>query len=163
MKIVTVNIPESYLGAINKLIGENGLFPSRSELIRVAVRDFLLRELKMAKNMAKYDKTEEEAEADFDEEDFVRVPIEKTNEKSEPIREYKAYKTIKRLEYGTSNSDYKEGLFNQTQTTEYDDYRMEDKQFHSFEEIEKLKPSLQQLREMYPKLPDFMYINEGLI
>jgi Arc/MetJ-type ribon-helix-helix transcriptional regulator len=160
---VTVNVPESYLGAINKLIGENGLYPSRSELIRVAVRDFLLRELKMAKNMAKYDKTEEEAEADFDEENFVRVPVEKVNEKSEPIREYKAYKIIKRLEYGTSNSNYNERLYNQTQTIEYDDYRMEDKQFPSFEEIEKHKPSLLQLREMYPNLPDFMFINEGLI
>ena len=54
MKIVTVNVPESYIGAINKLIGENGLYPSRSELIRCAVRDFLLKELKMANNMAKY-------------------------------------------------------------------------------------------------------------
>ena len=163
MKIVTVNVPESYIGAINKLIGENGLYPSRSELIRVAVREFLLKELKMANNMAKYDRSEEEAEEDFDEEDFVRVPIEKINEKSEPIREYKSYKIIKRLEYGTSNSDYNEELYNQIQTTEADDYTMEDKEFPSFEELEKNKSSLQQLREMYPNLPDFMYINEGLI
>ena len=162
MKIVTVNVPESYLGAINKLIGENGLYPSRSELIRVAVREFLLKELKMANNMAKYDRSEEEAEEDFEEENFIRVPIEKTNEKSEPIKEYKSYKIIKRLEYGTSNSDYNEELYNQIQTTEADDYTMEDKEFHSFEELEKNKPSLQQLRERYPNLPDFMYINEGL-
>ena len=162
MKIVTVNVPESYLGAINKLIGENGLYPSRSELIRVAVRDFLLRELKMANNMAKYNKSEEEAEEDFDEENFVRVPIEKINEKSEPIREFKAYKILKRLEYSTSNSDYNGELRNHPQTTEYDDYRMEDKEFPSFEEIEKIKPNMQQLREIYPNLPDFKYINEGL-
>ena len=163
MKIVTVNVPESYIGAINKLIGENGLYPSRSELIRVAVREFLLKELKMANNMAKYDKSEEETEGDFDEEDFVRVPIEKTNEKSEPIKEYKSYKIIKRLEYGTSNSDYNEELYNQIQTTEADDYTMEYKEFPSFEELEKNKSSMQQLREMYPNLPDFMYINEALI
>jgi len=39
MKIVTVNVPESYIDAINKLIGRDGLYPSRSELIRCAVRD----------------------------------------------------------------------------------------------------------------------------
>ena len=131
MKIVTVNIPESYIGAINKLIRENGLYPSRSELIRVAVRDFLLKEIKMANNIAKYNQPDEEVEKDFDEENFVRVPIEKINEKSEPIREFKTYKILKRLEYNTS------------------------------EKIN--KPDIQQLRENYPNLPDFKYINEGLI
>ncbi len=163
MKIVTVNVPESYLGAINKLIGENGLYPSRSELIRVAVREFLLKELKMANNMAKYDKSEEEAEEDFDEEDFVRVPIEKTNEKSEPIREFKAYKILKRLKFDDTIIEEKKGESNQTKITLDEYYFLEDQQFSSFEEIEKLKPSLQQLREFYPNLPDFMYINEGLI
>ncbi|MFX1364061.1 MAG: ribbon-helix-helix domain-containing protein [Promethearchaeota archaeon] len=96
MKIVTVNIPESYLDSIEKLVGENGLYPSRSELIRVAVRDFLLRELKMADTMAKYKETEIE---DFDDENFVRVPIERLNDKDQPVREFKTYKIIKRLEY----------------------------------------------------------------
>jgi len=96
MKIVTVNVPESYIGAINKLIGENGLYPSRSELIRCAVRDFLLKELKLANNMAKYNEAEID---DFDDENFVRVPIETINEKSEPVREFKTYKIIKRLEH----------------------------------------------------------------
>ena len=46
MKIITVNIPEQYFDAINKLIGEKGLYPSRSELIRCAIREYLLKELK---------------------------------------------------------------------------------------------------------------------
>jgi len=96
MKIVTVNVPESYIDAINKLIGENGLYPSRSELIRCAVRDFLLKELKMANNMAKYNEAEID---DFDDENFVRVPIESINDKAEPVREFKTYKIIKRLEH----------------------------------------------------------------
>lgn len=96
MKIVTVNVPESYIDAINKLIGENGLYPSRSELIRCAVRDFLLKELKAANNMAKFSESNIE---DFDEEHFVRVPIEKLDENSEPVREFKTYKIVKRLEY----------------------------------------------------------------
>lgn len=96
MKIVTVNVPESYLESVEKLVGENGLYPSRSELIRVAVRDFLLRELKMADNMAMH---KEEKVEEFDEENYVRVPIERLNEKNESIREFKTYKIIKKLEY----------------------------------------------------------------
>ncbi len=96
IKIVTVNVPESYLESIEKLVGNEGLYPSRSELIRVAVREFLIRELKMANNMAKY--KEEEVE-EFDDENYVRVPVERLNENDEPIREFKTYKIIKRLEY----------------------------------------------------------------
>ncbi len=96
MKIVTVNIPESYIDSIEKLVGGNGLYPSRSELIRVAVRDFLIRELKMANNLAKYKEAEIE---EFDDENYVRVPIKRLNEKDEPVREFKTYKIIKRLEY----------------------------------------------------------------
>ena len=96
MKIVTVNVPESYITCINKLIGANGLYPSRSELIRVAVREFLIKELKMAKNIVKYNEPEKD---DFDEENFVRVPIERGDQSNEPHREFKTYKIIKRLEY----------------------------------------------------------------
>ena len=158
MKIVTVNVPESYLGAINKLIGENGLYPSRSELIRVAVRDFLLRELKMAKNMARYNQSEEEAEEVFDEENFVRVPIETVNEKSEPIREFKAYKIIKSLNFDASEVITKEidhgeftGKVNYNET--YDDVPLPSNYIH---------PTQEHLRNVFPNLPDFRYINEGL-
>ncbi|MGB5912961.1 MAG: ribbon-helix-helix domain-containing protein [Promethearchaeota archaeon] len=96
MKIVTVNVPESYIDAINKLIGENGLYPSRSELIRCAVRDFLLKELKAANNIVNFNDSNIE---DFDDEHFVRIPIEKLDENSEPVREFKTYKIVKRLEY----------------------------------------------------------------
>jgi Arc/MetJ-type ribon-helix-helix transcriptional regulator len=96
LKIVTVNIPESYLDSIEKLVGEHGLYPSRSELIRVAVREFLLKELQMANNMAKYNETKVD---NFDNENFVRVPIERLNEKDEPVREFKTYKIVKRLEH----------------------------------------------------------------
>ncbi len=54
MKIVTVNLPVSYLNAIETLTGNKGLYPSRSELIRVAVRDFLIRELESAKSFKQY-------------------------------------------------------------------------------------------------------------
>ncbi|MBD3255252.1 MAG: ribbon-helix-helix protein, CopG family, partial [Candidatus Lokiarchaeota archaeon] len=78
LKIVTVNVPETYIDAMEKLVGEDGLYPSRSELIRCAVRKFLLKELKMAKNIKRHqtDKIEE----DFDNENIVRVPIAESNE-----------------------------------------------------------------------------------
>ena len=78
------------------MVGEDGLYPSRSELIRVAVREFLIKELKRANEMIKYKDVEVE---EFDDEKFVRVPTEKMDENNEPIREFKTYKIIKRLEY----------------------------------------------------------------
>ena len=93
---MTVNVPEVYIHSIEKLVGENGLYPSRSELIRVAVRDFLIRELNLADNMAKFKEKEIE---EYDEEKYVKVPIERLNEKNEPVRGFKTYKIIKRLEY----------------------------------------------------------------
>jgi len=96
LKIVTVNVPESYIDVIGRLVGENGLYPSRSELIRCAVREFLIKELKMAKSIQKYNNESEMQ--DFDDKKYVRVPVEDINE-DEPVREFKTYKIIKRLEY----------------------------------------------------------------
>jgi len=96
LKIVTVNVPESYLESIKRLIGENGLYPSRSELIRVAVREFLIKELRRANETIKYKEVQVEK---LDEKNFVRVPIEKMDENNEPVREFKTYKIVKRLEY----------------------------------------------------------------
>ncbi|NMC05743.1 MAG: ribbon-helix-helix protein, CopG family [Candidatus Lokiarchaeota archaeon] len=50
MQIVTVNLPSIYIDAIAKLT-EQGLFPSRSEAIRVALRDFLKSELGMVEGL----------------------------------------------------------------------------------------------------------------
>jgi len=46
MKIITINLPEKYLSAIQTL-NDLGIYPSRSEAIRIALRDFLKDELKM--------------------------------------------------------------------------------------------------------------------
>ncbi|MGQ4874029.1 MAG: ribbon-helix-helix domain-containing protein [Promethearchaeota archaeon] len=46
MKIITINLPEKYLDAIQTL-NDLGIYPSRSEAIRIALRDFLSKELKM--------------------------------------------------------------------------------------------------------------------
>lgn len=46
MQIVTVNLPSVYIDAIAKMT-DKGMYPSRSEAIRVALRDFLKDELEM--------------------------------------------------------------------------------------------------------------------
>ncbi len=47
MKIVTVFLPEEYLGILEKLV-EQGRFPNRSEAIRVAVRDLVKTEYQIS-------------------------------------------------------------------------------------------------------------------
>jgi len=158
VKIVTVNIPENYIDAIKKLIGQGGLYPSRSELIRVAVREFLIKELKLANNMAKYSEVEigDFDDGDFDEEDFVRVPIETKNDKSEPIREFTTYKILRRLEY--NNSEEKPKPVDHGKFTEKVNYG------ETFDDIPRpsnhTSPSLNELRKIAPSEPYLKFINE---
>ncbi|MHA1729843.1 MAG: hypothetical protein ACTSWY_14100 [Promethearchaeota archaeon] len=59
MRIITVNVPEAYLAGLEQLIGgNNGIYPSRSEAIRVAIRDFIRNEL-LTKNKNKKNKKNE--------------------------------------------------------------------------------------------------------
>ena len=152
IKIVTVNIPESYLDSVEKLVGEKGLYPSRSELIRVAVRDFLLRELKMADNMAMHKEKDVE---EFDEENYVKVPVERLNEKDEPIREFKTYKIIKKLSYNDSQVKPEEdhgkftGKVNYNQS--YDGNPLPN---------DYVPPSINELRSKFPDNPYSKFINE---
>ncbi|MBD3406354.1 MAG: ribbon-helix-helix protein, CopG family [Candidatus Lokiarchaeota archaeon] len=44
MKLVTLHCPSQYLEGLEKLV-ESGLYPNRSEAIRIAIRDLLKREL----------------------------------------------------------------------------------------------------------------------
>lgn len=92
MKVVTVNVPVSYIEAMAKLTGEGGLYPSRSELIRMAVKEFLLKEIRRAK----YNIDTEIAPEEFDKENFVRVPHEKDDDGN--VKEFKTYKILKRLD-----------------------------------------------------------------
>ncbi|MHA1472087.1 MAG: ribbon-helix-helix domain-containing protein [Promethearchaeota archaeon] len=50
MKIITINLPEKYLEAIQTL-NDLGVYPSRSEAIRVALGQFLNDEIKMFENL----------------------------------------------------------------------------------------------------------------
>lgn len=46
MRIITINLPEKYLDAI-QVLNDLGLYPSRSEAIRAALGDFLKDEIDM--------------------------------------------------------------------------------------------------------------------
>ncbi len=46
MQIITINLPEKYLDAI-RILNERGVYPSRSEAIRIALKEFLTEELKL--------------------------------------------------------------------------------------------------------------------
>jgi len=50
MKIITINLPEKYLEAI-QILNDLNIYPSRSEAIRNALHDFLSDELKMYEDL----------------------------------------------------------------------------------------------------------------
>jgi Arc/MetJ-type ribon-helix-helix transcriptional regulator len=95
MKILTVNIPLSYVKMIDGLIGEDSLFPSRSELIRVALREFLLREMEMAPKFIKQLQPEIPIvkEPEIDPNLFVQIPL---GNNAEGITEYKTFRIVKK-------------------------------------------------------------------
>ena len=111
IRIITVNLPLSYLKAIKALTGEGGLYPSRSELIRVAVREFLIKELEAAKSFAKFQSQTQftaiyppkiEEQHLVDENLIVKVPL---NESPEGIvTEYKTYKIVQRNQFNSEKS-----------------------------------------------------------
>lgn len=45
MKLITVHIPEAYIGGMEELVNQN-MYPNRSEVIRNAIRDLLKVELR---------------------------------------------------------------------------------------------------------------------
>jgi len=50
-KVLTINIPQSYLKSMEKIVGEDRIYVSRSELIREAVRIYLLKELALINSL----------------------------------------------------------------------------------------------------------------
>lgn len=102
MRVLTVNLPISYLNAIAKLTGEDGICPSRSELIRVAVREFLINELEAAKSFADFQKKSQFSALyppvikEESKPETVKVPLKKNSENE--VIEYKEYRIIPRCE-----------------------------------------------------------------
>ena len=99
MKIITVNLKVKDIKTMKTLIGANGLYPSRSELIRVAIRDFLIKELEMARNFPKFhaiNLSDQEILVEIAQKEeenlYVRVPIANTTEG----KQYKTYRIIQK-------------------------------------------------------------------
>ncbi|MGQ4872832.1 MAG: ribbon-helix-helix domain-containing protein [Promethearchaeota archaeon] len=46
MKLITCHLPEAYIQGIEELVNMN-MYPNRSEVIRVAIRDLLKNELNL--------------------------------------------------------------------------------------------------------------------
>ena len=62
MQIITINLPEKYLDAI-QILNDYKIYPSRSEAIRIALKQFLANELKM----------DEELEEDNDDQGIIPI------------------------------------------------------------------------------------------
>ena len=52
MKIITINLPAKVLKIVDILSGENGIYPSRSEMIRDAIKEFIMREFPFLLNIS---------------------------------------------------------------------------------------------------------------
>jgi Arc/MetJ-type ribon-helix-helix transcriptional regulator len=98
MRVITVNLPVTYLKAINGLVGEKGLYPSRSELVRVALRDFLIKELDAAQSFTNLTSPAPPIVSHpmqmIEEDMFVRVPVTTNGELDGT--EYKTYRLVKK-------------------------------------------------------------------
>lgn len=82
------------------MVGENKEFCSRSELIRVAVREFLVKELEAAQSFTQMTKHNTVAVTnhppDLDDDLFVRVPVD--IDPNDPVAEpvFKTYRIVKK-------------------------------------------------------------------
>jgi Arc/MetJ-type ribon-helix-helix transcriptional regulator len=52
MKIVTINIPDQYLDCIESMVNL-GFYPSRSEAVREALKQFIIHEANLSRDMEK--------------------------------------------------------------------------------------------------------------
>ena len=50
MRIVTINVPNSYLDALQSLV-DNGLYNSRSKLVRECLKEFLDKEIQFISDL----------------------------------------------------------------------------------------------------------------
>lgn len=96
MKVITVNIPVAWVQKIKGLIGDSGLYPSRCELIRVALRDFLIKEMRNLKIMSSpiREIIEKNKEIDDNDENIVKIPVQTIIVGDTTVTEYKKYRVI---------------------------------------------------------------------
>ncbi|MBD3196610.1 MAG: ribbon-helix-helix protein, CopG family [Candidatus Lokiarchaeota archaeon] len=72
MKLISVNIPSSYLEVLELLVAD-GKFPNRSEAIRVSIRDLIKTEYLIDEKIQKTYDTHDEPEINFQTEDNMVI------------------------------------------------------------------------------------------
>ena len=115
MKIMTINVPIIFLDAMKKVSAH---YPSRSEMIRVALKEFLVKELALNTTLT-----------GEDHDICIRIV------KETPITNTR-HLGYKNKPNGLENKYYLEGL--------------------------KVVEGEENLRDLYPDIPDYKYINERL-
>ena len=95
MRIITVQIPKPMLKDVAALVGKKkgSQFPSRSELIRYAVRDFLLVELTSLEYFADTEPQKHKV-IELPDDSKVMIPIREVD----GVVQYKTYKLVRRSE-----------------------------------------------------------------
>lgn len=88
MKIITINVPDEYIYYFQYLL-DMGLYPSRSEAIRVAIREFIHKEMEMGEKVIEHNNRIRQEEMNSGNK-VVCIPMDRDNVK---IR-----KIIRRLE-----------------------------------------------------------------
>ncbi len=99
MKIITVNLPSSFIDEMEAMTGNESLYPSRSELIRVAVRDYLVKTIKRAEQIKKEIELKQKPQVvvqKSDEFETISIPVSANNEMSQAAAINKSYKIIKK-------------------------------------------------------------------
>ena len=98
MKIVTVNIPLKDIFRIEELVreGNNALYPSRSEFVRIAVKEQIKKKIEELE--LKYKRKRIGSITEINSTKTIKIPVDQLDKK-EPIRDFKTYKIIKKLEY----------------------------------------------------------------
>ena len=91
MKILSINMELEMIDAITSLVGEDKIHSSRSELIRVAVRDQLKRDLANSKKYKQLEKIREVNKGTK----MVNIPI--MNEETGEI-EYEEHEILRRMD-----------------------------------------------------------------
>lgn len=96
MRIITINLPIVIIEAIKALCGDKyGLYPSRSELIRVATIERVRHDMELLNDLSKNIVRQHDSELDTMK---VRVPKGDPDEHGD-YHEFKTYNIVRRLEY----------------------------------------------------------------
>ena len=98
MRVVTVNLPETHLDAIARLCGNryDSQYPSRSEFVRVAVKNQLLKDLNLLKKLSHL-KSIQEKKIRGIKSVKIKVPIERQREVKEAEEKKSSYMVLRKL------------------------------------------------------------------